>query len=125
MTDAYTKSYFIACMVAGIKIEYDSHKLMKGIVDHLNSIERQYYATGDEDGVIIHDESDEPTLLVRYSGSLIRFSAFDWQGEQSKAAGLMIINIIGYLQSLETYFEPAINTYENETTQITQDDWSL
>jgi hypothetical protein len=125
MTDEYTKTYFIACMVAGIKIEYDPHELMDGIVSHLNSIERPYYATGDEDGVIIHNEADEATLLVRYSDNLIRFSAFGWEGEQSKDAGFMMINIISYLQSLQTYFEPAINTYENETTQITQDDWSL
>jgi|TARA_R110002153_G_C13010677_1_gene466243 hypothetical protein len=125
MIDEYAKSYFVACMVLGIRIEYDSHDLMEGIVAYLNSTERFYYAIRDSDGIIIHNEKDEPTLLVRYKDSLMKFSAFDWKGEQPKDAGLMVINIVSYLQSLQIHFEPAINTYESNATQITQDDWSL
>lgn len=125
MNTKSTGPYLVACMVAGIVVEHNTIDMMDGLVYHMNHLDRPYYATGDIDGVIIHDESDSPTLLVRYDGTLMRFSAFDWEGEQSADAGYMMINIISYLQTLDIDFAPAINMQEPEEIQQTQDDWSL
>ena len=130
--DNYAKSYFIACLVAGIRVNYDPDELMDGLLNYLGNLEKLYYVVGDVDGITIHDSDDVPMLLIKYNDGIITFSTFgDLVGEDRLFdAGDVIINTIAYLQELDAHFEPAIDVLEMPTTPITTtqetlEDWSL
>lgn len=130
--DNYAKSYFIACLVAGIRIDYNPDELMTGLMNYLGNLEKLYYVIGDVDGITIHDSDDVPMLLIKYNDKIITFSTFGGfsGGDRLFDAGDVIINTITYLQELDTYFEPAIDVLEMQTTPITTmqetlEDWSL
>ena len=130
--DNYAKSYFIACLVAGIRIDYNPDELMTGLKNYLGNLEKLYYVVGDADGITIHDSDDVPMLLIKYNDKIITFSTFGGLVGEDRLfdAGDVIINTIAYLQELDTYFEPAIDVLEMPTTPITTtqetlEDWSL
>ena len=135
--DKFVKSYLVACLVSGIHVESDPHYFMTGLVTHMNGLkDRIYWATGDEDGVILHDKFDVPILSLIYTNNVLKFSVFEQdeflQHGMNRDAGLMLLNIIGYIRDEGLECEPvamrAVKTIipppsSNETT--TQDDWSL
>ena len=136
--DEKAKSYLIACLVTGIDVVEKPTVLMNGLVDHLNSTERVFWAQGDEDGVIVHDKNDIPILYVLYNGERITFNAFE-QDEFSafgpnKNIGFALLNVIGYLQDNAYDFGPSILGTEasvvsqmmNTTDKAEKpEDWSL
>lgn len=136
--DEKAKSYLIACLVTGIDVVENPAVLMSGLVDHLNSAERVFWAQGDEDGVIVHDKHDVPVLYVLFNGERITFNAFE-QDEFSafgpnKMIGFALLNIIGYLQDNAYDFGPSIlGTEASVVSQMMNttnkdekpEDWSL
>lgn len=127
-----TKLFLVACMVAGIDVEYDNVDFMRGLVEHLNTAEREMWATGDFDGVIVHDKFDVPILFIKYDGQHLDFSIFGADSIEHEGhldAGYMVINVVSYIQSLGVSFAPG--TMTPETFQLEQehnddqDDWSL
>ena len=136
--DEKAKSYLIACLVTGIDVIEKPTVLMNGLVDHLNSTERVFWAQGDEDGVIVHDKNDIPVLYVMFNGERITFNAFE-QDEfsafgSSKMIGFALLNIIGFLQDNAYDFGPSI--LGSEASVVSQmmnttnrdekpEDWSL
>lgn len=136
--DEKAKSYLIACLVTGIDVVEKPAVLMSGLVDHLNSTERVFWAQGDEDGVIVHDKNDIPVLYVIFNGERITFNAFE-QDEFSafgpnKMIGFALLNIIGYLQDNAYDFSPSIlGTEASVVSQMMNttnkdekpEDWSL
>ena len=136
--DEKAKSYLIACLVTGIDVVEKPAVLMNGLVDHLNSTERVFWAQGDEDGVIVHDKNDIPVLYVIFNGERITFNAFE-QDEFSafgpnKMIGFALLNIIGYLQDNAYDFGPSIlGTEASVVSQMMNttnkdekpEDWSL
>ena len=127
-----TKLFLVACMVAGIDVEYDNVDFMRGLVDHLNCAEREMWATGDYDGIIVHDKFDIPVLLIKFDGNHLDFSIFGADSIEHEGhldAGYMVINVVSYIQSLGVPFKPgsmAPDTFElTQETQDDQEDWSL
>ena len=137
--DNFVKSYLIACLVSGIHVESDPHFFMTGLVTHMNGLkDRIYWATGDEDGVIIHDKFDAPVLSLIYKDDILKFMIFqhDEYPEQdlNRDAGLMLLNILGYIReeglqcepvamrSMKTVVPP-LSSQDNQDTD--QNDWSL
>ena len=101
--DKFVKSYLVACLVSGIHVESDPHYFMTGLVTHMNGLkDRIYWATGDEDGVILHDKFDVPILSLIYTNNVLKFSVFEQdeflQHGMNRDAGLMLLNIIGYIR---------------------------
>ena len=135
--DDFVKSYLIACLVSGIHVESDPHFFMTGLVTHMNGLkDRVYWATGDEDGVIVHDKFDAPVLSLTYNNNVLKFMLFEqdeyFQEGLGKDAGFMLLNILGYIRDEGLQCEPVAMktmrtvvppTSSDETT--TQDDWSL
>ena len=125
LMDEKTKTYLIACLVTGIDISYDPRRMMTGLVDHMNKVERPYWTTGDEDGVIIHNENEQPLLLIRYDGERMLFSAFEEDEftvmETRKETAYSVLNIIEYLRDLNVAFCPSILGSESKTV----DEWAL
>ena len=138
LIDEKIKSYLIACLVTGIDVISDQSELMTGIVDHLNSTERIYWAQGDEDGIIVHDKQDVPILYLMYNGKRLTFRVFAQdeflENNPNKDVGLVALNVIGYLQNNALEFEPSIlgseahvvanlsNTGQDNTSS---EDWAL
>ena len=132
--DDTVKAYLVACLVSGIQVESDPHFFMTGLVDHMNSlVERVFWATGDEDGVILHDKHDLPILSLIYDGTVLKFALFDndefLQQGINRNAGLMLLNILGYIRDQGLECVPAAmmidKTVVPPPSQDTQDDWSL
>ena len=135
--DDFVKSYLVACLVSGIHVESDPHFFMTGLVTHMNELkDRVYWATGDEDGVIVHDKFDAPVLSLTYNNNVLKFMLFEqdeyFQEGLGKDAGFMLLNILGYIRDEGLQCEPVAMktmrtvvppTSSDETT--TQDDWSL
>ena len=131
----FVKSYLIACLISGIHVEADPHLFMTGLVDHMNSLkDRIFWATGDEDGVILHDKFDIPILSLIYKNNILKFMIFEQEDsyEQgvNKDAGLMLLNIIGYMRDEGFDCEPV--ALKSASTVVPppyhttgQDDWSL
>lgn len=139
--DESVKAYLAACILSGVYVEEDPHELMYGLVVYMNGLEeRAYWATGDEDGVILHDKFDNPILSIIYTGQVLQFTAFEQSdyldSDYPNEVGLMFLNIIGYLREKKLEFEPYAwknqsiivpppsQTNQNNTDS-TQDDWSL
>ena len=131
--DENTRSYLVACLVAGIDVIEAPEILMGDIVKHLNGTERQFWAEGDEDGIVIHDKHDAPFMHLRYDGRTLKFGIFDID-EQSvfnanKMVGFALLNIIGYLQNDAYEFSPSIfnsNMLHTEKEDNTDpEDWAL
>lgn len=133
--DDNIKSYLVACLVSGIYVEDDPSDFMTGLVDHMNSLtERVYWANGDEDGVILHDKFDVPVLSLIYSNNVLKFQIFS-QDEYletgyNRDAGLMLLNILGYIQQRGLESQPeCTRTYTTIIPPSSQtesaDDWSL
>lgn len=134
--DSNVKAYLVACLVSGIHVEADPHEFMTGLVSHMNGLtERLYWATGDEDGVILHDKRDTPILSLIYDGVTLKFSLFSadefLELGMHKDAGLMLLNILGYIREEGLDCEPesarvfksVIPPSSSNTTD--QEDWSL
>tara|TARA_Y100001938_G_C8100692_1_gene441468 strand:- start:247 stop:654 length:408 start_codon:yes stop_codon:yes gene_type:complete len=125
LIDEKTKTYLVACLVTGIDVSYNQSEFMNGLVDHLNGVERAYWATGDEDGIILHNKHEQPLLLISYNGDRMTFRAFEEDEftamETRKETGLSILNIIDYLRNLEVPFCPSILGSESKTV----DEWAL
>ena len=137
--DEKAKSYLIACLVTGIDIVEDSATLMDGLVGHLNSTERIFWAEGDKDGIIVHDKNDFPFLYLAYNGTRLKFNLFEkdefTELNTNKNLGYALLNIIGYFQEGGYEFGPSIlgseahvvrgitNTSNEDDTN--QEDWSL
>ena len=119
--DEKTKTYLIACIVTGIDVKYDSREFMLGLVDHMNSTERHYWAEGDEDGVIIHDKHDQPLLSIIYTGERMTFNAFEEDPftavAQRTNTGYAVLNVIDYIRKLELEFCPSILGSEKKVVQ--------
>jgi len=131
--DENTKSYLIACLVAGIDVIESPSILMNDIVKHLNGTERHFWAEGDEDGIVVHDKMDVPFMHLRYDGKTLRFGIFDLD-EQSvftanKMIGFALLNIIGYLQTDAYEFSPSIFRSDDFSTEkednTDPEDWAL
>lgn len=133
--DDNIKAYLVACLVSGIYVEDEPSDFMTGLVDHMNSLtERVYWANGDEDGVILHDKFDVPVLSLIYSRNVLKFQIFQ-QDEYletgyNRDAGLMLLNILGYIQQRGLESQPECT--RTQTTIIppssqteSADDWSL
>lgn len=128
------KAYLVACLVSGIYVEDEPSTFMEGLVDHINSLtERVYWANGDEDGVILHDKFDVPVLSLIYSKNVLKFQIFETdeylETGYNKDAGLMLLNILGYIQQKGLESQPECT--RTQTTIIppssreAADDWSL
>jgi len=140
LLDEKTKTYLIACLVTGIDVKYDAREFMLGLVDHMNSVERHYWAEGDEDGVIIHDKHDQPLLSIIYTGERMIFNAFEEDPftavAQRTNTGFAVINIVDYLRKLELEFCPSILGSEakvaqdqtvksDDTSDTNPEDWAM
>ena len=135
--DEKAKTYLIACLVTGIDITEDSATLMNGLVGHLNSTERVFWAEGDEDGVIVHDKNDVPILYLTYTGTRLKFNMFEkdefLEIGTNKNLGYALLNIIGYFQDKGYEFGPSILGSEanvvagmtNTNDNTKPEDWSL
>ena len=134
--DEKAKSYLVACLVTGIDITEQKDILMNGIVDHLNSTERLFWAQGDEDGIIIHDKNDIPILSVLFNGTRMTFNTFGEDKFQAygpnKMIGFALLNIIGYFQENAYEFGPSILGSEaavvarmTKDTEQNPEDWAL
>ena len=133
------KSYLIACLVTGIDVESKPDVFMAELVDHMNSTERLFWTEGDEDGVIVHDKNDIPIMYIRYDGKRMTFRAFEEDDYMSMMTspqmGYALLNIIGYLQNKDLFFQPSIMGTEKhvvdrmleQTPQgdTNPEDWSL
>jgi len=125
------KAYLVACLVSGIHVEADPHEFMTGLVSHVNELtERTYWATGDEDGVILHDKLDMPILSLIYNGTTLKFMLFETDDYlemgMNKDAGLMLLNVLGYIKQEGLEHGPeCIRKTHDVTTTDTIDDWSL
>lgn len=132
--DDNVKAYLVACLVSGVHVVADPHEFMTGLVSHMNGLtERLYWATGDEDGIILHDKLDTPILSLIYNGTTLKFMLFgtdDYLGMGiNKDAGLMLLNVLGYIkqEGLEHGPECIQKTHDVTTAGMTDtiDDWSL
>ena len=135
--DEKAKTYLIACLVTGIDIVEDPATLMNGLVEHLNSTERVFWAQGDVDGVIVHDKNDVPILYLMYTGTRLKFNVFEkdefLEIGTNKNLGYALLNIIGYFQDKEYEFGPSILGSEasvvsgltNNNDNTKAEDWSL
>ena len=130
----FVKSYLVACLVSGIHVEADPHEFMTGLVDHMNGLkDRIYWAQGDEDGVILHDKFDIPILSLTYSGNVLSFMMFEkdeyLELKVNRDAGLMLLNIIGYIRDSNLQCEPVVMRQAKVVvpppSQQEQEDWSL
>ena len=128
------KAYLVACLVSGIHVEADPHEFMTGLVSHMNGLtERLYWATGDEDGVILHDKLDIPILSLIYDGATLKFMMFETDDYlemgMHKDAGLMLLNILGYIRETGLECEPEcsrrVSTIIPPPSSDSLDDWSL
>ena len=128
------KAYLVACLVSGIHVEADPHVFMTGLVDYMNSLtERVYWATGDEDGVILHDKLDMPILSLLYNGEILKFMVFETdeylEAGMHKDAGLMLLNILGYIRQENLDCEPECARTEKTVVSpnhgATTEDWAL
>ena len=133
LIDESLKMYLVACLVSGIHVVDKPSRFMTGMVDHMNSLEeRTFWATGDEDGVILHDKFDVPVLSLTYNGQELKFMMFESDPflEQgiNRDAGYMLLNILGYIRELGLEHEPVAFTVDQVVVspkQTTTDDWSL
>lgn len=132
--DNFMKSYLVACLVSGIHVEADPAYFMAGLVDHMNELkDRIYWAVGDEDGVILHDKFDVPVLSLTYNNNTLKFMLFEedkfLQSGANKDAGLMLLNVLGYIREEGLDCEPmAMRTMTTVVPPFTShptDDWSL
>lgn len=131
--DTNVKAYLVACLVSGIHVEADPHDFMTGLVSHMNGLsERIYWATGDEDGVILHDKLDTPILSLIYNGTTLKFMMFQTDEYLSegiqKDAGLMLLNILGYIREEGLDCEPeSARVFKSVVPPSSKpsDDWSL
>ena len=137
--DEKVKSYLVACLVTGIDVEQKPDILMRGLVEYMNKIERPYWTEGDEDGVIINNQHDAPILYVTYNGQRLTFRTVDEDEftafESRKCIGFSLLNIISYLNSIETEFRPSIlgseafvihqATEDRESEESNLEDWAL
>ena len=136
--DEKTKSFLIACLVTGIDVESKPDIFMAELVEHMNSIERVYWAQGDQDGIILHNKYDEPIVNIMYSGERMTFKSFDFDEftayENQKEIGFALLNIIGYIQSKGLNFRHSILGSEAHTVNFEIDkkesddkisDWAL
>lgn len=125
LIDEKTKTYLIACLVTGIDINYDKPTFMNGLVDHMNKVERPYWTTGDEDGIIVHNKHEQPLLLISYDGARMIFRVFEEDEftamNTREDTALSVLNIIDYLRNLEVPFCPSILGSESKTV----DEWAL
>ena len=127
------KAYLVACLVSGIHVEADPHEFMTGLVSHMNGLtERLYWATGDEDGVILHDKLDMPILSLIYNGNTLKFSMFETDDflelGMHRDAGLMLLNILGYIREEGLQCEPECARTVQTVVPPSSDnieDWSL
>lgn len=135
-----TKTFLIACLVTGIDVHYDKIDFMTGLASQINSGERIFWAQGDEDGIIIHDEMDQPILSIMYSGARMTFRTFGEDEfsamDNQKNIGYVIINVISYIRSLGLDFCPSVLGSEasiarqgmelsDDTSDTDPDDWAL
>ena len=134
IVDENVKAYLIACLVSGIHVEADPHEFMTGLVSHMNGLtERLYWATGDEDGIILHNKHDVPILSLVYDGATLKFMAFETDEflelGMHKDAGLMLLNILGYIREIGLDCEPEssriFRTVVPPPSSAGPDDWSL
>jgi len=138
--DEQTKTFLIACLVTGIDVTCDQRDFMVGLVDHMNSTERVYWTTGDEDGVIIHDNLDQPLLYIIFTGKRLVFRTLGENEfsalETKENTAFALLNIIDYIRSLDLQFCPSILGSEAPSTSETMDtsddtsdtnpeDWSM
>jgi len=131
--DEYVKSYLVACLVSGIHVVAEPEDFMNGLVDHMNGLtERLFWATGDQDGIIIHDKHDNPVLSLLYTGQTLKFMMFEQDEYLSlgitRDAGFMLLNILAYIRDKGLQCEP--ECVRTETTVIppqpsNDQDWSL
>ena len=110
--DEKTKTFLVACLVTGIDVSEEPNTFMKNLVNHINASERQFYAEGDEDGIIVHDQFDQPFLSLLYNGTRLTFNTFGVDEytitSSASSIGFAILNIINYLQKNEYPFCPSI-----------------
>ena len=136
--DEKTKAFLVACLVTGIDVTEVSPILMDGLVTHLNSTDRVFYAVGDEDGIIVHDMADNPFMYLMYNGHRLTFTLFGEDQfltfDTNKIIGYALLNIIGYLQNEGYDFKPSIlgseahvieNYVAKEKEETTPEDWAL
>ena len=132
--DRSVKSYLVACLVTGIDVTARPDIFMNELVDHLNSIERIYYATGDEDGIILHNKIDIPILYISFNGRRLTFRALDEDGfsafETKQEIAIALVNIIGFLKEKDYKHMPSIlnaEMYQTADTDLddNQEDWAL
>ena len=133
--DETVKAYLVACLVSGIHVEADPHEFMTGLVNHMNGLtERLYWANGDEDGIIIHDKHDVPVLSLIYSDDVLKFGVFEQDAflelGANRDAGLMLLNIIGYIRDEGLECEPESHRIQRtiippSSSNETDGDWSL
>ena len=110
--DEKTKTFLVACLITGIDVHEEPNVFMKNLVSHLNMSERQFYAEGDEDGIIVHDQMDQPFLSLLYNGSRLTFNTFGTDEytitSSASTIGFALLNIINYLQENKYEFCPSI-----------------
>jgi hypothetical protein len=133
--DDNVKSFLIACLVGGIHVEDESRAFMIGLVEHMNNLEeRSYWTVGDEDGIIIHDKLDIPILSLTYKNHVLKFGLVSdpndpFDSDLNRDVGYMLLNVLGYIQSLGLECEPEAFRVQRVTvqpnTEDDTDDWSL
>jgi len=132
--DEYVKSFLVACLVSGIHVVAEPDEFMTGLVDHMNNLtDRIFWATGDADGIIIHDKNDTPVLSLLYTGETLKFMMFEPDEYLSlsinRDAGLMLLNILGYIQEKGLECEPecarTVTTVIPPPSSGKIEDWSL
>ena len=87
-----------------------------------------------DDIIVGHDKFDIPILNLVYSNDTIKFTMFEQEDEylamdSNKDAGLMLLNILGYIRELGLECEPEamrhVKTITPPPSLEDQDDWSL
>ena len=133
--DEKTKTYLMACMVTGVDVTYDKVEFMNDLVPYLNKSERLYWATGDEDGIIVSNKSGEPLLLINYTGTRLTFRVFEEDEmthlETRKDTALLMLHIIGFMRELNLEFCPSILGSErltavgDDNSDTNPQDWAM
>ena len=122
----------MAMLAHGVKIQHEPLDLMNGMIEYLNNAGRDWYATGDEDGVILHNKFEEPLLVCIYDGSILSFRSLAIEDiskpEYAFDIKTMLINIVGYITSISDSCNPVGHSPivgEEVTTDVQDDDWSI
>lgn len=138
--DEKTRTFLIACLITGIDVKFEKIEFMHGLVSHINSSERIFWALGDEDGIIIHDEHDQPIVSLIYTGTKLTFRTFEKDEftaiDTQKSIGFALLSTIAYINFLELDFCPSVLGSEayvtrqgievsDDTSDTNPEDWAL